>query len=201
MVLEKWSDEETSKLIAYWQEHMEEYMKQKMPFYQAAAASIGTKGWKSIKNRCEHLDRKYAKIKQRMSASGFGVRSADPPTLRATITKEFKWYYDLDKLLGVSSHVNPLAVLDTSQLSNTDTSSISETTMVYGDNLALDEEQSERSAKLDSAEIAVTSQKNPLKRKKPESNGESNISSILYNLGEQGLEIERGRLELMQKKN
>ncbi|KAG9399797.1 hypothetical protein AC1031_011220 [Aphanomyces cochlioides] len=179
---------------------MEEYMKQKMPFYQTAAASIGTKGWKSIKNRCEHLDRKYAKIKQRMSASGFGVRSADPPTLRATITKEFKWYHDLDELLGVSSHVNPLVVLETSQLSNTDTSSVNETTMVYGDNLALDEEQSERSSELDSAEMAVVSQKNPLKRKKPESNSESSISNILYNLGEQGLEIERGRLELMQKK-
>ncbi|KAH9097662.1 hypothetical protein Ae201684P_001138 [Aphanomyces euteiches] len=181
MVLEKWSDEETSKLIAYWQEHMED------------------KRCRSIKQQRRQSARKAGSPSRIDASTLTEMRSADPPTLRATITKEFKWYYDLDELLGVSSHVNPLAVLDTSQLSNTDTSSISETTMVYGDNIALDEEQSELLAELDSAEIAVTSQKNPLKRKKPESNGESNISSILYNLGEHGLEIECGRLELMQK--
>ncbi|KAG9410473.1 hypothetical protein AC1031_018512 [Aphanomyces cochlioides] len=113
MVLEKWTDDETNSFLAYWNDHMEEYSKQKMAFYQAAARCLGTKEWKSVKNRCEHLDRKYSKIKQKMSASGFGVRETDPPTLRATITKEFKWYYELDDLLGKSTHVTPLVVVDT----------------------------------------------------------------------------------------
>lgn len=198
MAIEKWSDDETSSFLAYWQDHMEEYSKQKISFYQAAARSLGTKEWKSVKNRCEHLDRKYAKIKQKMSASGFGIRETDPPTLRATIMKEFKWYYEMDDLLGKSTHVSPLVVVDSCKINSSTTDDVLD---IDGSTLATDDTLVDANTGIgaETTEATATPQQITGKRKKPDTSKEPTISEILLDLGEKGLELERNRLELMQR--
>ncbi|KAH9113015.1 hypothetical protein LEN26_005221 [Aphanomyces euteiches] len=174
MAKEKWSDDETSSLIAYWEEHFEDYKRHKTPFYEAAALSIGTKSGKSVKNRCEHLERKYIAIKEKISASGFGVRDEDPPTLRATITKELK------------CGTRPSAILSTIQqeveylLNEHDSAATS-----MSETLASD------------ATVSATTKPTTINVNKRKAG--YSITEVLLSLGERGLELERGRLELKQR--
>ncbi|KAH9109663.1 hypothetical protein LEN26_013981 [Aphanomyces euteiches] len=189
MVLDKWTDDETNNFLAYWNDHMDDYMKQKMSFYQAAARSLGTKEWKSVKNWCEHLDRKYTKIKQKMSASGFGVPETDPQSLRATITKEFKWYYDMDDLLCKSKHANPLVVIDTCRSSD----EVEEN--YHAQDITIPMAQNT----VEETEMMPHQQKISGKRKKRDEAKEPSITDVLLELGQQSMDLERSKLELMQK--
>ncbi|KAG9404578.1 hypothetical protein AC1031_004777 [Aphanomyces cochlioides] len=192
MAKEKWSDEETSSLIAYWEDHFEGYKRLKTPFYEAAAHTIGTKSAKSVKNRCEHLERK-----KKMNASGFGVRDNDPPTLRATITKELKWYYELDEILGLSAQIRTQALVDTTRPSTFNEQE--------NDEVGVESIASPAVTTLNRPELSATNanssvadgktvNSNSNKRKAAES-----ITEVLLSLGERNLELERGRLELKQR--
>ncbi|CAK4093299.1 unnamed protein product [Aphanomyces euteiches] len=189
MVLNKWTDDETNNFLAYWNDHMDDYMKQKMSFYQAAARTLGTKEWISVKNRCEHLDRKYMKIKQKMSASGFGVRETDPQSLRATIKKEFKWYYDMDDLLCESTHANPLVVIDACRGSD----EVEEN--YHARDITIPMAQNT----VEETEMMPHQQKITGKRKKRDEAKEPSIMDVLLELGQQSMDLERSKLELMQK--
>ncbi|CAK4622880.1 hypothetical protein LEN26_002461 [Aphanomyces euteiches] len=188
MAKEKWRDGETNSLIAYWEDHFEGYKRLKTPFYEAAAQTIGTKSAKSVKNRCEHLERKYVAIKEKMNASGFGVRDNDPPTLRATITKELKWYYELDEILGSTAQIRTQALVDTSRPSTLTNVNEQESDSVGIESIA------SPAVATSSLEDGKRVNSNSNKRKASES-----ITEVLLSLGERSFELERGRLELKQR--
>ncbi|KAG9399871.1 hypothetical protein AC1031_011291 [Aphanomyces cochlioides] len=130
-------------------------------------------------------------IKQKMSASGFGVRETDPPTLRATITKEFKWYYELDDLLGKSTHVTPLVVVDTCRIP----SDYEPASNNQDDAASMTQPQ----ANMEVSEVELPTQKITGKRKKREPSSEPSITDILLELGEKTIDLERSKLDLMQR--
>ncbi|KAG9408998.1 hypothetical protein AC1031_019263 [Aphanomyces cochlioides] len=198
MAKEKWSDNETHDLISYWEDHFEDYRRHKTPFYESAAKAVAIKGAKSVKNRCEHLERKYTAIKEKMSASGFGVSDDDPPTLKAAITKELKWYYELDNILGSSIQIRSQALVDTTQrISVANTSQQESTPPADGHDILPDivaVHEHGQTHTFDNTptinDTMSTSSNNPNKRK---------ASDSITDFGERGLELERCRLELMQR--
>ncbi|KAG9411018.1 hypothetical protein AC1031_016670 [Aphanomyces cochlioides] len=119
-----------------------------------------------------------------MNASGFGVRDNDPPTLRATITKELKWYYELDEILGLSAQIRTQALVDTTRPKSIASTAV--TTLNMPELSATNANSSVADGK--------TVNSNSNKRKAAES-----ITEVLLSLGERGLELERGRLELKQR--
>jgi hypothetical protein len=96
----RWTDDETATLVRLWTERVGDYRNGKKAFYSAAAELIDGKDWKSVKNRCEFLERKCEAMRGKLRASGFGIESTDPRNIRANVVKELAWYYELDALLG-----------------------------------------------------------------------------------------------------
>ena len=174
----EWCDDECALLIEFWEGNFEDYAtKVKKVFYDNAAKHVGTKSSTKIKNKIEHMERKYKSLKAKMGASGFGVEESDPPTVRERILREFKWYYEIDNFLGARHNIQPPCLLDS------------------GD---IEISSSQDSIKTSLSEDSVVKLEETGQKRKRSSTPD--LAEVLYKLGKDSIEVEKLKMEIMTKK-
>jgi hypothetical protein len=108
-VNDRWSDEETDKLLDYLEENFNKYQQgRKSEFYALVSKNIiKSKTAESIKGRLNRLLEKYDKVKQQNNQSG-------------SERIDWKWMEKMDRIFGCRENVSP------SYLSNEKTGYISD---------------------------------------------------------------------------
>jgi hypothetical protein len=95
-ITERWSDEETGKLLSYLEDNYEKLQQgKKAAIYKAISTEIiKTKTSDSIKGRISRLLEKYEKVKKQNDKTG-------------SDRIDWKWFDQMDRIFGCRENINP----------------------------------------------------------------------------------------------
>ncbi|RIA88381.1 hypothetical protein C1645_775112 [Glomus cerebriforme] len=170
-VTERWSDEETEKLLSYLEDNYEKLQQgKKAAIYKAISTEIiKTKTSESIKGRISRLLEKYEKVKKQNDKTG-------------SDRIDWKWFDQMDKIFGCRENINP------SFISNDSTGYISDEVEVKPEKLKISEQRLELEREKMNNEFKLQKEKMEIEKQKWEYEREQ--SRMLHELAMKKLELQ-----------